>query len=877
MNKVLPFLLLFCFPFTGFSQYGDHDEHQEEHYPYKDQAYELCFPEDRITDCAGEPPYDKVAFKYISDPCSKIIGQWQDVVKFETGTDACIKYEITHYVANWCELEDDDIPLQRHVCPVEIPRPDEVDGVEDGTAQIAAPGIIRTFDGQIQYDYACDGFLPLETDKKGDNGGSPFDAILWEDIAFTSWGKKYSEYSCNLEDEDDYYSYKGFKSGYYTYTQVVKVIDEEAPVAVKPSPVDSCFPAFEGCSARIQLDFCFTDCDEQNGISVFDLSLELEDGSVYDQAEAEAQFGLQIDRPTETGCFQLQAEQISLGDHQLVVRAVDKCGNVSFPLVLEFAVCDRKAPTPSCTYPLTYVLMPTGDELGAMATVKALDFIEKPDLDDCTGTPLQYGVRLHDGEDFDQQQIFGEDDPRFTSIFDSLMTEITFTCRDWNLIGGGPVRLVFIEVYAVDEAGNADYCSIPIFLNENNAACSGQRPTSTFSVRGGVFTGTDAPIEAVEVKVSGERTAVSLTDQNGGFVFEGLAGGQDYTFSPVKEDDWTNGISTFDLVLIQKHILNVQTFDSPLQWLAADLNHNGAVSVSDLILLRRIILGKADEESLGAAWLFFPEAHLLPESGAINSDSLPAAYSINNLDTDSLYLAFTGIKMGDINGTAKTASTEVRHSPKPVALLLEPAGEAPDGNSQSWAVRLEDQSEIEGVQFDLQANAPISWTPGLAGSEDIQFDPEQGSLRLSWVRPGGLKPSSEPLFYLHEKLAGKVRAEKPFDLANKAFGAEVYQDGIIYPLELAFEVPAQETSLFRVFPNPFEATLNLQLNLENGQAVDLQLVDLQGRLLRQYDWNLGPGAHRLELSNTQNLVPGVYFLKVYGEGFNKTIRIVKQR
>jgi hypothetical protein len=64
-------------------------------------------------------------------------------------------------------------------------------------------------------------------------------------------------------------------------------------------------------------------------------------------------------------------------------------------------------------------------------------------------------------------------------------------------------------------------------------------------------------------------------------------------FDLLKNANPNNGISTLDLVLINKHIIGTGIFTTKIQLLAADLNGNGIVSVSDLVMIRAFILGVA--------------------------------------------------------------------------------------------------------------------------------------------------------------------------------------------------------------------------------------------------------------------------------------------
>ena len=52
------------------------------------------------------------------------------------------------------------------------------------------------------------------------------------------------------------------------------------------------------------------------------------------------------------------------------------------------------------------------------------------------------------------------------------------------------------------------------------------------------------------------------TNVNGQFSFAGLKQGYDYTVTPQLDKHYLNGTSTFDIILITKHILGVQPLNS---------------------------------------------------------------------------------------------------------------------------------------------------------------------------------------------------------------------------------------------------------------------------------------------------------------------------
>ena len=64
--------------------------------------------------------------------------------------------------------------------------------------------------------------------------------------------------------------------------------------------------------------------------------------------------------------------------------------------------------------------------------------------------------------------------------------------------------------------------------------------------------------------------------------------------------DIINGVSTLDVLAIQKHILGIQKFSNNYYTEAADINGDGKISAIDIIELRRVVLGILD------TWRFVP-------------------------------------------------------------------------------------------------------------------------------------------------------------------------------------------------------------------------------------------------------------------------------
>nr|WP_290932893.1 hypothetical protein [Haliscomenobacter sp.] len=64
------------------------------------------------------------------------------------------------------------------------------------------------------------------------------------------------------------------------------------------------------------------------------------------------------------------------------------------------------------------------------------------------------------------------------------------------------------------------------------------------------------PVQGVTVDISGGAQMTMNSSNNGNFSFKNLTMSSDYTVAAQLDKDHLNGVSTFDLVLMQRHILH---------------------------------------------------------------------------------------------------------------------------------------------------------------------------------------------------------------------------------------------------------------------------------------------------------------------------------
>lgn len=151
----------------------------------------------------------------------------------------------------------------------------------------------------------------------------------------------------------------------------------------------------------------------------------------------------------------------------------------------------------------------------------------------------------------------------------------------------------------------------------------------------------------VEVQIDGE-----WSDANGDFTLQNIPGCAPYTLQPGRNDNPTNGVTTFDLVLISKHILGLEPLKSPYKMIAADANRSSSITTFDIVQLRKLILGIDTAFVNNKSWRFVPKNHVFADSLNPFQPPFPETLAVHLMGDPVFDLDFRAIKVGDLNNTA---------------------------------------------------------------------------------------------------------------------------------------------------------------------------------------------------------------------------------
>ncbi|MCB0517531.1 MAG: T9SS type A sorting domain-containing protein [Lewinellaceae bacterium] len=174
----------------------------------------------------------------------------------------------------------------------------------------------------------------------------------------------------------------------------------------------------------------------------------------------------------------------------------------------------------------------------------------------------------------------------------------------------------------------------------------------TFKISGTVTTETGVPAHGFLVQSGNPNVPDVTTDANGYYELE-IPAGEDAIIAPFRNNDLLNGVSTLDKVLIERHILGIEQLDSPYKLIAADVNHTGTVTSSDVVTLYDAILNVINEFPDNTSWRFVDANYVFPNPSNPFESPFPELFNFNAINSDISGVDFIAVKVGDVNGTAE--------------------------------------------------------------------------------------------------------------------------------------------------------------------------------------------------------------------------------
>jgi large repetitive protein len=307
--------------------------------------------------------------------------------------------------------------------------------------------------------------------------------------------------------------------------------------------------------------------------------------------------------------------------------------------------------------------------------------------------------------------------------------------------------------------------------------------------------------------------------------------GTNTVLKPYKNDNHLNGVSTYDLLLISKHILGVTTLNSPYKMIAADVNKSGSITTFDIVELRKMILGIYNELPANTSWRFVEKSFVFPIQSNPFSIVFPEVKLVSSIQITNDPWTFVGMKIGDINNSAiahfQNEAEERNSKPLPFSVQNQTLEKG-----KTYTIHFDPEDMVEGYQFTLEY--PNLDLIKLTPSEGMEADnfaifKEKNLLTTSFI---GNKKGEFDLTFEAEKdgqLSDFLKISSQITKAE-SYTIEGEQKGV----ELRF-LPKKETNSpvlnLEITPNPIIDEAFVTFNLPEKSVCTLSVFDNLGRLL----------------------------------------------
>ena len=518
------------------------------------------------------------------------------------------------------------------------------------------------------------------------------------------------------------------------------------------------------------------------------------------------------------------------GTHKIKWLVQDGCGNEA-TCEYTFTIRDTKAPTVVCLNGISVNIMPTG-----MIDIWDTELLQYT-VDNCTPTP-------------------------------QLKTAICKTCTSFPLdANGNPIKSVTftcselgtqtVRIWSIDKSGNADYCETYVLVQDNAGNCGSGNKVIAGSMKGmdknNVAQGAQDVAVSLNIAASNNTPGsaiVTTSNALGSYLFNAIPVAGAVTITPVKDVDHLNGVNMLDVLKIQRHILGLEPLPNVYRQIAADVNNSRSITSSDIVELRKLILGAYTELPQVNSWRFVEKAYTFANANNAFTSvfpemiTLPGVINVNDAN-------FEAIKAGDVTGDAvynTVQSVDDRSS----GTLYFDAAEATVAAGQEFTVNFKSSTAAEAFQFTMNLN----------GLEVVNSDLDENSFA---IYNGAITVAAENT----NSFAVTFRATKAGALSNmisassKITTAAAFAAGERSGVAFRFGgvVAGAGFELMQNVPNPVKSATAISFNLPEASTATLTFTNVEGRVIKVVKGDYNKGLNTVNI-NRADLTGGIIFYQL---------------
>lgn len=382
----------------------------------------------------------------------------------------------------------------------------------------------------------------------------------------------------------------------------------------------------------------------------------------------------------------------------------------------------------------------------------------------------------------------------------------------------------------------------------------------TFSLAATVRTPEGEPVPNVTVELSTVPAINStLTGLEGNYSFPEMPYCDLQLLLPIKDDNPVNGVSTFDIIKIQQHILGVEPFESPYQQIAADVNASGTITTIDLIRLRKVILGIDPDFGENTSWRFVLEGFEFPEGENPLQVDFPEYVDFASEHAANYNSGFVAIKIGDVNNSVNVDGAdagEERFASTGLSLQFD-EHELVAGEVISFDLNLQASQALLGCQFGIRFSGLDVLNVKTTDWESANYHLSDNELRFSFNDISAIDFGGTLTLQIRIHEEGKLSDFLDWSriVQPEAYGVA----GDILAVEMVPTSYVKSLWLGQNRPNPFGRRTQIPFELSSDGKVELRIYSSDGKLTYEEARFLAAGDHYWVVDRKQLGANGLYY------------------
>ncbi|MGE5355272.1 MAG: HYR domain-containing protein [Deltaproteobacteria bacterium] len=540
-----------------------------------------------------------------------------------------------------------------------------------------------------------------------------------------------------------------------------------------------------------------------------------------------------------------------IGTHKVLWEVWDQCGNKTIREQL-FTINNCKKPTPRCIDGLAVDL--TQMAQGPTAVMKAWMF------NCCSSHTCDYDLRF------------------------SFSTDVNDTIRTFGCNDKGNDKPITLWVTATLSDGTLlqDFCNTTLDVQDNFNLCpAGPLPKGIVS--GGIVTEDNRKLEDVRIKLTGSELNDQKTDINGEYKFPPVNYGSSYTVLPIANEDYLNGLSTIDLVIMQKHILGLKQLKTPYDFIASDINNDKKITASDLLQLRKLILGVNEKFDNNKSWRFISSSYVFDNSINPLEINVSENYAITKMSSD-IKADFIAVKIGDVSGDVYVNKMEMLNgrNTESIGFVL-PNNKFSANEIIEVPVYSLDFNDITGFQGTFTFNTKNIEFAGIeSGVLDISIaninaaKAKNGVMPISWFKENALDiADNTPLFVLKFRTLKAADIESSVQMNSSVTRTEAYNSAYeTLDISISFRSDKSGFDLLQNNPNPFTFDTEIAFSTDKADEFTLSVYDANGKLLLKKHGQAQKGFNKLNITKNELTNSGVMYYTLSTSDYTATKKMV---